>query len=60
MALQFSLIRLIFPLVILLVTVSDKGKLYIKGLIYQGKKIFYDSLICAHDEDALDFSLNFP
>lgn len=58
-AVLFYCAHFFFFLVILLLTVTEKGKLDINGLIYQGKKFFY-SLMCAHDEDALDFNLNLP
>lgn len=49
-----------FSLVILLVTVIEEGKLCIKGLIYRGETLFYNSLARAHDDRVFDFSLNFP
>lgn len=57
---SFVLLCSFFPLVILLLTATEKGKLDINGLIYQGKKLGLPLTRCAHDEDALDFSLNFP
>lgn len=57
---SFVLLDSFFPLVILLVTATEKAKSDIKGFIYQGKKFFYHSLICARDENALDCNLHFP